>query len=66
MRRLHLLHEFYQTIIVPQAVWQEVTAAAGSLPGAKEALEASQEGWLTVQSDRVVVRIATGGLIVTA
>ena len=50
VRQLHLLHEFYQTIIVPHAVWQEITTAGASLPGAKEAVQAKQQGWLTVQS----------------
>jgi predicted nucleic acid-binding protein len=50
VRQLHLLREFYQTIIVPHTVWQEITAAGSSLPGAKEATQAKQQGWLKVQS----------------
>ena len=50
VRQLHLLQDFYQIIIVPHAVWQEVTAVGASLPGARNAVHAKQEGWLTIQS----------------
>ena len=33
-QQLHLLQELYQIIMIPDAVWREVTAASGSLPGA--------------------------------
>jgi predicted nucleic acid-binding protein len=48
-RQLHLLREFYQEIMVPDAVWREVTAAGGSRAGANESLQARQQGWLKVQ-----------------
>jgi len=35
-RQLHLLRDFYQEIIVPDAVWREVTVAVASRAGAKE------------------------------
>ncbi len=50
VRQLQLLRQFHQEIIVPNAVWQEVTVAAASRPGAPEAVQASQEGWLKVRS----------------
>jgi len=49
-QQLHLLREFYQEIIVPDAVWREVTGAAVSRAGAKESLQARQQGWLKVQT----------------
>lgn len=59
VRHLYLLQEFYLTVIVPGAVWQEVMAAAGSLAGAKEAVRANQQGWLTVQSPKNQSLVAT-------
>jgi predicted nucleic acid-binding protein len=44
----HLLREFYGEIIVPEAVWREVTAS--SAPGANETVEAKKSGWLKVQN----------------
>ena len=49
-QQLHLLREFYQEIIVPDAVWREVTAATAARAGAKESLQARQQGWLKVQT----------------
>lgn len=55
--QLHLLRTFYQEILVPEAVWQEVTVAAASRPGAQETIHASRQGWLTVKtpSNRALV-----------
>lgn len=55
--QLHLLRTFYQEILVPEAVWQEVTVAAIGRPGAQETIHASQQGWLTVKapSNRALV-----------
>src|SRR5687767_11871502 len=48
-KHVHLLREFYHQIIVPEAVWREVTATA-SLPGAQEACSANEQGWLIVRT----------------
>jgi len=48
--QVHLLRDFYLEVIVPDAVWREVTVAAASLPGAKAAVQANQEGWLKVRT----------------
>jgi uncharacterized protein len=50
IQQLHLLRDFYQEIVVPDAVWTEVTVAAASRAGAKEAIQARQEAWLKVQT----------------
>jgi uncharacterized protein len=49
LRQLQLLRDFYQEIVVPDAVWQEVTVAAASRPGASEAIQANEEGWLKIR-----------------
>jgi hypothetical protein len=41
---------YTKAIIMPDAVWREVTAACGSLPGAQACVRAHQQGWLTVQT----------------
>lgn len=43
VRQVQLLREFYHEIVVPDAVWREVTVVAGSRPGAPEAIQASQQ-----------------------
>lgn len=48
--QIHLLREFFEKILVPDAVWREVTAAGASLPGAKETAQAHNEGWLQVRT----------------
>jgi hypothetical protein len=50
LRQLQLLQDFYREILVPDAVWQEVTVAAATRPGAPEAIQASQQGWLKVRT----------------
>lgn len=48
---LDLLQELYETLIVPDAVWQEVVIDGAGLPGAAQ-VETS--GWIKVQSVRNV------------
>ena len=43
-QQLYLLRDFYQKILVPDAVWREVTGAAASRAGAKESLHLQQAG----------------------
>ena len=50
VQQLQLLKEFYGEVFVPDAVWREVTAAAGPRAGAKETLQACQQGWLRIQT----------------
>jgi uncharacterized protein len=50
VRQLQLLKEFYEEVFVPNAVWREVTAAAGPRAGVTETLHAYQSGWLKVQT----------------
>jgi predicted nucleic acid-binding protein len=38
---LHLLRETFKQVIVPEAVWREITSDDGSKPGVQELLEAS-------------------------
>ena len=45
VQQLHLLRDFYQEVIVPDAVWREVTAGASALPGANED-DPGQPRWL--------------------
>jgi len=47
-----LLKDFYQTVLIPIAVWQEITASPLPLPGTTEARQARQEGWLRVETPR--------------
>ncbi|MCW5551524.1 MAG: DUF3368 domain-containing protein [Verrucomicrobiae bacterium] len=47
--QLDLLREFYSEILVPPAVWSEVTSA-GTRPGAAEAQAARTAGWLRFRS----------------
>ena len=49
---IDLLKDFYQTVVVPTAVWQEITSSPLPLPGTTEARQASQEGWLRVETPR--------------
>jgi len=45
-----LLKDFYQTVLVPNAVWQEITGSPLPLPGTTEARQARQDGWLRVEA----------------
>lgn len=58
LRQLQLLRDFYQEILVPDAVWQEVTITAATRPGARETIQANQQGWLRVRtpSNRALVK----------
>lgn len=47
INRLELLHELFLKIIIPVAVWNEVTIRGKGLPGA---LEVSQASWIKVQA----------------
>jgi predicted nucleic acid-binding protein len=47
-----LLKDFYQTVLIPNAVWQEITASPLPLPGSIEARQAKQGGWLRVETPR--------------
>lgn len=47
-----LLKDFYQIILVPTAVWQEITGSPLPLPGTTEAMQARQVGWLRVETPR--------------
>jgi uncharacterized protein len=49
---LALLKDFYQTVLVPNAVWQEIAGSPLPLPGTTEAMQARQEGWLRVETPR--------------
>ena len=50
LRHLQLLRDLYGEIVVPDAVWREVTVVAATRPGAQETIQASQQGWLKVQT----------------
>ena len=43
--QIHLLREFYSELLVPPAVWADVTDA-GTRPGAAAARAAKNDGWL--------------------
>jgi uncharacterized protein len=45
--QFHILQELYREIVVPEAVWKEVTHSA-SRPGAPEVIESQRRGWLKV------------------
>ncbi|MGA1825824.1 MAG: DUF3368 domain-containing protein [bacterium] len=47
INRLELLHELFSKIIVPPAVWKEVTIRGKGLPGAHEVSEVS---WIKIQA----------------
>ncbi len=47
--QVDLLREFYAEVLVPPAVWAEVTSA-GTRPGAAEAHSAKIDGWLQLRT----------------
>jgi hypothetical protein len=47
--QIELLREFYTEVLVPPAVWAEVTSA-GTRPGAAEAQAAKAGGWLQLRT----------------
>jgi predicted nucleic acid-binding protein len=61
VRRFSLLNHFFSTILVPEAVYEEVVLLGNGQPGAIETQAAIETGWL----QRAVVqdRIAVDGLL---
>lgn len=59
VRQFQLLRDFYQEIVIPNAVWQEVAIVAGTRKGAEETLRANREGWLKVQTPGNRALVAT-------
>lgn len=51
---LTLLPSFYETVLVPEAVWDEVVESGGSRPGAQEVRAARKDGWIEVTSPQNV------------
>src|SRR5947208_358227 len=47
--QIELLQQFYTEVLVPPAVWAEVTSAS-TRPGATEAQAARNDGWLQVRA----------------
>ena len=47
--QIELLRQFYSEVLVPPAVWAEVTSA-GTRPGAAEARAAQNQGWLQLRA----------------
>ncbi|MGO8752166.1 MAG: DUF3368 domain-containing protein [Thermoguttaceae bacterium] len=47
-----LLHDFFDEIWVPPAVWREVVEEGRGRPGAAEVKQAAEQGWLRVLSLR--------------
>ncbi|MCX7924848.1 MAG: DUF3368 domain-containing protein [Fimbriimonadales bacterium] len=47
INRLHLLKEFYQQILIPDAVAQEVVEQGAEYPETPIVLQAIHEGWIT-------------------
>ena len=45
--QLDLLPQLYQSVLLPPAVWDEVTVKGANLPGAKAVSEAT---WLTIKT----------------
>jgi predicted nucleic acid-binding protein len=48
--RLGLLKDFYGTLAIPQAVWQEVVQQGLGRPGVQEVETALREGWIEVRA----------------
>ena len=47
--RFGLLRQLYRSLLVPPAVWKEVTVAGKARPGAAELEAAVNQGWIKVQ-----------------
>src|SRR5206468_728144 len=62
--QFQLLRDFYGEVVVPEAVWLEVTNVAASRPGVIEVVQAHQAGWLIVNRphNRGLVRQLRSGL----
>ena len=50
VRQIHLLPTFYVEVVVPEAVWREVTVGAVGRAGAKDAIQANQQAQLPPHS----------------
>jgi len=48
INRLNLLHDLYELVTVPPAVWNEVVEQGAGRAGAAEVREARQNGWIQV------------------
>jgi len=48
--QLRLLHQLHGSVMIPQAVWQEVTVGGQGLPESVQVLRAITEGWIAVRS----------------
>ena len=46
--RLELLKEFYGTIVITPAVWEEVVSKGHNMPGANDVKAAHESGWIKV------------------
>jgi hypothetical protein len=50
VRRFELLRHLYPRLLVPPAVWAEVTVAGRNRPGAAELKEAVRTGWIELRA----------------
>ncbi len=50
INRFDLLKELYLDLLIPPAVWEEVTTAGRGRPGEKEVGEAVRAGWMKVKA----------------
>lgn len=48
--RLELLREFYDRVLIPPAVWEEVVEQGHGRAGAREVEKAAQAGWLQIKA----------------
>jgi len=48
--QLGLLQHYHEEILIPDAVWREVTVDAAQRPGARAVTQAQTEGWLHVRT----------------
>jgi uncharacterized protein len=55
--QFHLLREFFSTIHIPPAVWNETTASSKAF-GVQEVRQAKVEGWLVVQSPQDLAKVS--------
>jgi len=47
LSRLDLLQTFFDSVLIPPAVWREVVGEGRGRAGADDVVQAEQEGWLT-------------------
>src|SRR5687768_9361270 len=64
IERFDLLKQLYPVLLIPPAVWAEVTVAGQGRPGAAEVLAAVEIGWIKLQSPnaRTLTRTELQGL----